>query len=42
MGTGDHFLNITPVAQTVRTTINKYDLMKLRRFCKAKGIVNKT
>ena len=40
IGTGDHFLNITPAAQTLRETINKWDLMKLKSFCKAK--VNKT
>ena len=42
IGTGDHFLNITPVAQTLRKIINKWDLLKLRRFCKAKDMVNKT
>ena len=42
MGTGDHFQNITPVAQTLRTTISKCDLLKLRSFCKAKDTVNKT
>ena len=42
MGTGDHFLNITPVAWTLRATISKWDLLKLRRFCKAKDTVNKT
>ena len=42
MDTGDHFLNITPVAQTVRATINKWDLVKLRSFCKAKETVTKT
>ena len=26
--TGDHFLNITPAAQTLRETINKQDLLK--------------
>ena len=41
IGTGDHFLNITPVAQTLRETINKWDLLKLKSFCKAKGTVNK-
>ncbi len=41
-GTGDHFLNITPAAQTLRETINKWDLLKLRSFCKAKNTVNKT
>ena len=42
IGTGDHFLNITPVAQTLREIINKWDLLKLRSFCKAKDTVNKT
>ena len=35
-------LNITPAAQTLRETINKWDLLKLKSFCKAKDIVNKT
>ena len=42
MGTGDHFLYITPVAQTIRATLNKWDLLKLRSFCKAKDIAKKT
>ena len=42
IGTGNHFLNITPTAQTVRETINKWDLLKLKSFCKAKDTVNKT
>ena len=42
MGTGDHVLNITPAAQTLRATINKWDLLKLKSFCKAKVMVNKT
>ena len=42
IGTGDHFLNITPVAQILRETINKWGLLKLRSFCKAKDVVNKT
>ena len=41
IGTGDHFLN-NPVAQTLRETINKWDLRKLKSFCKAKDTVNKT
>ena len=41
LGTGDHFLNITPRAQTLRAMINKWDLLKLRSFCKAKDTVNK-
>ena len=39
--TGDYFLNITPVAQTLGEAINKWDLLKLRSFCKAKDMVNK-
>ena len=42
IGTGNHFLNITPEAQTLRETINKWDLLKLKSFCKAKDTVNKT
>ena len=38
-GTGDHFLNIT---QTLTVAINKWDLMKLRSFCKANHTVVKT
>ena len=38
----DHFLNINPVAQTLRETINKWKLLKLESFCKAKDMVNKT
>ena len=36
-----YFLNITPVAQTLRERINKWDLLKLKSFCKAKDVVNK-
>ena len=42
MGTGDHFLLITPAAQTVRASLNKWDLLRLRSFCKAKDTVAKT
>ena len=42
MSTGDHFLRISPVAQTTRATVNKWDLLKLRSFCKAKDTVIKT
>ena len=42
MGTGDHFLGRTLVAQTIRATINKWNLLKLRSFCKAKDTVIKT
>ncbi|KAL6030791.1 hypothetical protein STEG23_018581 [Scotinomys teguina] len=40
--TGDHFLNITPTAQTLSATINQWDYMKLRSFCKAKDTITKT
>ena len=39
IGTGDHFLSRTPVAQTIRESMNKWDLLKLRSFCKAKDTV---
>ena len=39
--TGDHFLNITPVAQTLRATINEWDLLKLKSSGKAKDTVNR-
>ena len=42
MGTGEIFLNITPMACAVRLRINKWDLIKLQSFCKAKDSVNKT
>ena len=38
----NHFLNITPSAQTLRATINKWDLLKLKSFCKAKDMLNRT
>ena len=36
MGTGEIFLNRTPMACAVRSRINKCDLIKLQSFCKAK------
>jgi hypothetical protein len=41
IGTGRNFLNRAPVAQGLRSTIDKWDLMKLESFCKAKGVVDK-
>ena len=40
--TGEYFVNITPVTQTLRATINKWDLLKMKRISKAKNMVNKT
>ena len=42
MGTGGKFLNITSVAGAVRSRIDKWDLIKLQSFCKAKDTVNRT
>ena len=40
-GTGETFLNRTAMACTVRSRINKWDLIKLQSFCKAKDTVSK-
>jgi hypothetical protein len=37
-GTGKHILNRTPLTQSPRLTTNKWDLMKLKSFRKAKDI----
>ena len=42
IGTGDNFLNRTPTAQTLRSTINKWDLIKLKSFCKSKDNIYQT
>jgi hypothetical protein len=42
MGTGGNFLNRTAMACAVRLRIDKWDLIKLQTFCKAKDTVNKT
>jgi hypothetical protein len=42
MGTGEIFLNRTLTAYALRSRIDKWDLMKLQSFCKAKDTVNKT
>ena len=42
MGTGEKFLNRTAKACAVRSRIDKWDLIKLQRFCKAKDTVNQT
>jgi hypothetical protein len=39
---GKKFLNRTAIACAVRWRINKWDLIKLKSFCKAKDTVNKT
>jgi hypothetical protein len=36
MGTGEKFPNRTPMAYAVRPRIDKWNLIKLQNFCKAK------
>ena len=40
--TGDDFLNRTPIACSLRTIINKWNLVKWKSFCKAKDTINRT
>jgi hypothetical protein len=42
MGTGEKFLNRTTMAGAVRSSIDKWDHIKLQSFCKAKDSFNKT
>jgi hypothetical protein len=42
IGTGHSVLHRTPTAQALRSTIDKWDLMKLKSFCKAKDTINRT
>jgi hypothetical protein len=42
MGTGEKFLSRTAMACAVRSRIDKWDLIKLHSFCKAKDTINKT
>jgi hypothetical protein len=42
MSTGGNFLNATPMVHALRSRIDKWDLIKLDSFCKAKDIVDKT
>lgn len=40
IGTGNDFLNRTLIAWVLRSTIYKWDLMKIEHFCKVKDTVN--
>jgi hypothetical protein len=42
MGTEENFLNRTPMAYALRSTIDKWDFIELQSFCKAKDTVNRT
>ena len=41
MSTGENFLNRTPMAYALRSRIDKWDLMKLQSFCKAKDTIKR-
>jgi hypothetical protein len=40
MGTGEKFLNRTPMTYGVKSRVDKWDLIRLQSFCKAKDTVN--
>jgi hypothetical protein len=42
MGTGENLLNRTPMAYAIRSKIDKWELIKLQSFSKAKNTVNRT
>jgi len=42
MGTGENFLNRAPMAYPLRSAIDKWDLIKLQSFSKAKDTVSMT
>jgi hypothetical protein len=42
IGTGKNFMNRISMAYTLRSTIDKWDLIKLKNFCKAKDTVSRT
>ena len=42
MDAGEKFLNRTPIAYALRSRIDKWDLIKLQSFCKAKDNIKRT
>jgi hypothetical protein len=42
IGRGENVLNRTPMAYALRSRIDKWDLIKLQSFCKAKNTVKRT
>jgi hypothetical protein len=41
MGTGENFMSRIPMTYSLRSKIDKWDLIKLQRFFKAKNTVNR-
>jgi hypothetical protein len=41
IGMRENFLNRTLAAQGLKSTINKWDFMKLKSFCKSKDTINR-
>jgi hypothetical protein len=42
IGTGEIFLNRIPITYALRSTVDKWDLIKLQSLCKAKDTVIRT
>ena len=42
IGTGENFLDRTPMARALRSTVDKWNLIKLKSFCNAKDTANRT
>jgi len=42
IGTGENSLNRIPMAHALRLTIDRWDLIRLQSFCKAKDTVHRT
>ena len=42
LGTGEMFLDTTPMAYSLRSKIDKRDHVKLKSFCKSKDGINRT
>jgi hypothetical protein len=42
IGMAEAFLNRTPVAQALTSSIDKWDIMKLKSWCKTRYITNRT
>ena len=41
MGLGKDFFDMTTIVQATNSKINKWDYIRLKSFCTAKGMINK-